>query len=262
MTMIRVDPGELDGSSEVLRSCAVRLNEIGSTLAGCIVPPIPSDLEGATMTLVRTVDHALQRVAGELDRTASDLRRRAAVAATDLAAAASVATPGSVGAAGNGSVVMITVGSTNLPSIPGANQVVPITVRSPGLTSILGAQAVIPITVRPTGLGSLPGSSGTTSITVGPTGLTSLPGSGAVPPTSERSTRLTEAEANRMLEASILGVTPGAMLADTVDKRNRFIAKLLAPTKLQMENKFGYQLTVPDYYRHVPEAHWVYNPWV
>ena len=90
--LITIDPAELTVAAETLRSCAIEAADIGSQLWACAQCPMPADLRGVVDQLVVVVDRALDAVAVQLDARAVDLTNRAQIAATDSLAAATVGT--------------------------------------------------------------------------------------------------------------------------------------------------------------------------
>jgi hypothetical protein len=92
MTLIVVDPIELNVASETLRSCAAETADIGSQLWACAQCAMPPDLEAAINNIVSTGDRVLDGTAAVFQVRATDLANRAAIAANDPIAATSVAT--------------------------------------------------------------------------------------------------------------------------------------------------------------------------
>ncbi|HZX55238.1 MAG TPA: hypothetical protein VFE86_11185 [Ilumatobacteraceae bacterium] len=92
MTMILVDPLELNVISQTLRNCAAESADIGTQLWACAQCAMPADLDAAINALVSAADRVLDDAAANLDARATDLANRAAIAANDPVAATNVAT--------------------------------------------------------------------------------------------------------------------------------------------------------------------------
>jgi hypothetical protein len=109
MTMILVDPLELNVLSETLRSCAAESADIGTQLWACAQCAMPADLDATINALVSAADRVLDATAANLNVRATDLANRAAIAANDPVAATSVATsvttPGVLGVIGGMDIV-------------------------------------------------------------------------------------------------------------------------------------------------------------
>lgn len=88
MTMITIDPDEMNAAGQVFSSAANELADIGSQLtssACCPMPPVvASDING----LVGAADKLLDRIGVDLHAVAIDLLKRGLVAALDSLAAA------------------------------------------------------------------------------------------------------------------------------------------------------------------------------
>lgn len=92
MTMILVDPFELNAASETLRSCAAETADIGTQLWACAQCAMPAEINATVNALVATADRVLDATAANLGLRSTDLANRAAIAANDPVAAATVAT--------------------------------------------------------------------------------------------------------------------------------------------------------------------------
>jgi hypothetical protein len=92
MTMILVDPFELNTASETLRSCAAETADIGTQLWACAQCAMPAEINATVNALVATADRVLDATAANLSLRSTDLANRAAIAANDPVAASTVAT--------------------------------------------------------------------------------------------------------------------------------------------------------------------------
>jgi hypothetical protein len=100
--MITIDPNEMAAASETLHNCAVEAADIGSRLSGYAAFAMPPDVQNVVDQFVVTVDQALDEVAARLDAQATDLARRAEIAANDSLAAAGVVVGGTAVSAASG----------------------------------------------------------------------------------------------------------------------------------------------------------------
>lgn len=244
--IIRLDPRELEVLSEVVRGCAVTLQEIGGSLPASVVSPFPPDLHAATMAVVRSVVDALHRVAGEMGPMATDLQRRAAIAATDLNAAVSVVSPTSATTGVGQSIIPMTVAMPGAPTLPG-DPIVTMTVpTSHASTSTLGSERVstpISTSLTPTGV---PGVQNSISmITFAPPfELTRIPGA---PSSQEAQLALIRAGATGSAAAVNLGSGASAF-------NHHHTVSWMAEPRFQMEGRLGYLLSTQEYHRREPRA--------
>lgn len=235
--IIRLDPRELEVSSEVLRSCSTGLYEIGSSLSSCVVSPFPTDLEAATMALVRSVHDGLQRVAAEMGPMAADLQRRAAIAATDLNAAVSVMSPTSATTGVGQGIVSMTVAMPGAPRLPG-DPVSMVRFDEWGLPVLPGAESTVMMTVAP--LPTLPRRPGADGATMSSNGSARSPGG------------LSDAEAERYLEHFITGTLPSQNIRRIAEHRTASALLWTTPNRRDYEQIVGGPVSEPDYLLRFP----------
>lgn len=98
MTMIRLDPNELNQASIQLGRSAAELGELGAQLASCVSCPMPPMVAADIGALVSSADALLDQLGAVLHREAVDLARRAVISSMDSLAAATGTTRESVAA--------------------------------------------------------------------------------------------------------------------------------------------------------------------
>jgi hypothetical protein len=88
---IRIDPQEMIATAAALRGAASEVGDVGSQLRSCVNCPMPPQVEATVNQLISTSDQILDVIASRLTHDANDLTARAALAAHDPVAAASLA---------------------------------------------------------------------------------------------------------------------------------------------------------------------------
>lgn len=246
---------ELIEASRVLEAAAVEAADLGTQLASCVGCPMPPVVRSSVNHLIATADSVLDSIALRLHGEAVDLARRAVLAATDsLTAAVSVDAGGS---AWFGSYIppstMVLGGST--PAF---------TVHHPdGTPAYMPTMAVIGGTSSPSftvvGPNGEPGYSPSMAVIGGHSWSTPSAGSaltGVIGPSSgdgwglmslaraqqtitdRAQARIDRIIANPNSSAFEIGV---AMRAQGTLGDN--ISHILAPSRRDLENRFGYPLT-------------------
>ena len=97
MTLIRVDPEELQVTATVMNACAAELAELQVSLPSCLQCVIPPEIAGLVQQIVTTIGSIVGVLAQFMGNDANELVNRATTAANDSLAVATSATVGVIG---------------------------------------------------------------------------------------------------------------------------------------------------------------------
>lgn len=262
MSMIRIDPQELEAAASTMRGAAVELADIGSQLASCVSCPLPPDVEPIVTQYIGVMDRILDVISGWFSSEANDLTNRAAIASTDLVSAGSVATAGAaVGSMVGGTVFSsassMTIGGNSSQGFtvvdPNSGQAVDTSTLYSGIAMVGG---VAPISSHVKIIDPTTGREGSvlSSVTIG--GGTSYGNNPAMilAQAAEKHRQNATAIGNRILANPNSTASDISAVYNSRISMNDTITRTLAPSRSTMEDKVGHLLTLGQYYDLVPEA--------
>jgi len=223
MTLIRVDPEELQVTASVLNACAAELAELERGLPSCLRCSIPPEIEGLVQQIVSTIGSIVGAVAQLVGNDANDLVNRATTAANDSLA---VATSATIGIIDGNSAPLIGIGVIGGHSTPDF--------------TITGGD-----TFQPSGV---IGGHSTPNFTI--TGGDTFQPSGVIGGVNPHLTTTTVKMNSAVSPFESLGFA-GISLSNQFSQQSS-IDHILKPSRSEMENRFGYPLSLTQYHNLVP----------